>query len=448
MRTKHAETVGVVDEGVVVLPTRRSDRIRKIKQAVSKITEMAREALDIYNAVQRKDPISVVLGGLSAVGVVAELFEDAEENAIDRLRAMGAQLVFPMMGRFIFLTLKQMDIPSKSLWRENGADKAESKDSRRIEEFDIGVSVYFSVCGDDEDYENVRGPWVMDQDRFIDSFAKLVRNKLGSVLAVSTIQKNWDYIPYLADMDLSSEVYISPIDEEDFLGRIQRFYDMGMNRSILFFGPPGVGKTTLAARLAEKMDGKLLVVTPRGMDNLHFTSLLDIIDIVDPAVVLFDDMDRLWRPEEMLNEMEQLNRHVKSRKRLIIATVNEIEDIPDALRRPGRFDEIIEFGEPDTTQRRAILSAYAKQFKVKVTRQEMTELVRLTKGMTGAYLREVMLRTSIIGFSPMPEQLRKMRRVADMPDLKARLKSLTRRVSSDEDTTTEKKKRRASRRSK
>ena len=55
----------------------------------------------------------------------------------------------------------------------------------------------------------------------------------------------------------------------------------------------------------------------------------------------------------------------------------------------------------------------------------MTELVRLTAGMTGAYLREVMLRTSIIGFGPMPEQLRQMRRVARMPDLKAKIRRLT-----------------------
>jgi len=404
---------------------RRSDAIRKARTVLAKVTEMAREALDIYNAVQRKDPISLMLGSLSAIGVVAELFEAEEEQAIDRLRDMGAKLVFPMMGKFIYLTFRQMDLPSKELWRETEEGKDDAKDARKIEEFDIGVPVYFAVTGNDEDHDNVRGPWVMDETLFVEAFSKLVRGRLGSILAVSVLQKGWDYTPFLTSLDLSSEAYVSPIDEDEFLRRIRRFYDMGMNRSILFFGPPGVGKTTLAARIAEKMDGKLLVLTPRGLDNLRFAALLDIIQIVDPAVVLFDDMDRLWRPEEMLNEMEQLNRHVRERKRLIIATVNDISDIPEALRRPGRFDEVIEFSSPNARQRRAILKAYAKRFSVKLKGADMTELVRLTAGMTGAYLREVMLRTSIIGFGPMPEQLRQMRRVARMPDLKAKIRKLT-----------------------
>lgn len=399
---------------------------RKIRSTIQKVTSIAREVLDIYVAVKRKDPISISLGVLSGYGVVSKMFEREREKTTDMLREMGAKLIFPMMSQFIYLTLKQIDIPSKKFWEESdggdcGGDEVpkSSESQQKIESFDLGgIQAFFSVPENDEQYNGIRGPWVLDEDGFVKEFSSLIRDKLGDAMAINTIAKGWDYVPFLASLDLGSDVFVSPIDEDEFLRCIKQFYEMGINRSILFFGPPGVGKTTLAARISKKMNGKLLVITHRGLNNLRFSSLVDIIEIVDPAVVLFDDMDRLWKPENMLNEMEQLNRQVRSKNRLIIATVNDLESIPEALRRPGRFDEIIEFSPPKKGLRRKILEAYAEQLKIALNETQMDELVQLTDGMTGAYLKEVIRRTSVIGFDRMPKQLVRMRKVADMPNLK------------------------------
>lgn len=412
----------------------------QVRSTIQKITTIAREVLDIYTAVKRKDPVSIGLGVLSGYGAVSRIFEKEKEKTTDMLREMDAKLIFPMMSRFIYLTLRQIDIPSKKFWEEETDDK-EDGEAQKIEAFDLGgLQAFFSVPDNNDEYNGIRGPWVLDEKGFVKEFSSIVRSKLGDVLAISTITKGWDHIPFLTSLDLGSDIFVSPIDEEDFLESIRRFYKMGINRSILFFGPPGSGKTTLAARISSKMDGKLLVITPRSMDNLCFASLVDIIEIVDPVVVLFDDMDRMWKPDNMLNEMEQLNRQVRSKNRLIIATVNNLDSIPEALRRPERFDEIIEFESPQKKARKAILSAYAEQFKVDLAAEQMDEIVRMTDGMTGAYLKEVMRRTSVKGFDRMPKQLVRMRKVADMPDLKekgSKKKAAKRKGKSDELVKTE-----------
>jgi ATP-dependent 26S proteasome regulatory subunit len=86
------------------------------------------------------------------------------------------------------------------------------------------------------------------------------------------------------------------------------------------------------------------------------------------------------------------------------------------LRRPGRFDEIVEFHPLTKDQRKTILVTYAKEFGVKYTDREFNKLAALTDNMTGAYLKEIALRASVVPFVPMCAQVDQMKRVCNMAD--------------------------------
>lgn len=401
----------------IIISEKRRVRRQKAKKIITKITSIAREVLDIYGAVKRKDPVSVALGAISAYGCVSELFEKPAPQAQEYLRSIGASKIFPMLCSFIFHTLQQMDVPSKRIWTHTSSVE-DGEEREGIEEFDLGegVKVWFIDSGSDDRMENpANGPFIINQDDFSKRFSIVIEQKLGKIMAINTLVRGWDEWYYLGSLKIPTTSYVSHINEDDLMNRVFALQKLGFNRSVLFFGPPGIGKTTLAAKLSERMDGRLLVASSVVLESGRGRDMLEALsNLIDPAVVLLDDLDKMWRPNEMLDSMERLNRQVGTRKRLIIGTVNTLSDIPEPLRRPGRFDEIVEFPQLTYEQRREILRVYTKEFGSSLTNVQIDKLAKASSDMTGAYLKEIAKRTTVVPFDKMCDHITQMKKICNM----------------------------------
>lgn len=380
-------------------------RRQKIGKGIKKVTKIAKEGLDIYYHMREKNFVSIGLGTLSALGVVSDnLIDGGNMEVEDVLHDLDCSMLYNgMLNTFIRNTYKRMNIIPTIYW-----DTKDDNNSSVIEEYDInGYSVYFI---NQQDY--VEGPYVDSRERFIESTSSLIKEKFGKYILLSTENdEGWSKHLCLGVLpDYEDKVYVSLLDENKLVGDLKTFFSKGLNRSLIFCGPPGSGKTTLALRLCKSLEGQILVLNGWSLSRKSTGSVYNIIEVVNPSIILFDDLDRISGAETLLGDLESLNKTRDNKRRLFIATVNNLERLPSALIRPGRFDQVIYFDKhQDISIRKKILLVHAENMGIKLSERELDWLAEITTNLTGAYLREVIIRISVLGLSGIDKHIEDMR---------------------------------------
>jgi DNA polymerase III delta prime subunit len=181
----------------------------------------------------------------------------------------------------------------------------------------------------------------------------------------------------LEDDDLSKVLPSKLAD--DILANVRRYNEKGFNRSILLKGPPGTGKTSLMQYIAKSMGGKSLRLQARSLRRLEGMNMRDLIKSLNPDVILIDDFDRHVGGNRfvdgLFDGLEAINENVK----LFMVSVNDAMRIPKALRRPGRFDEVVEICKLDEDIIDQYLEGIPEQDAKKMRDLPIAYLVELRK---------------------------------------------------------------------
>jgi ATP-dependent 26S proteasome regulatory subunit len=208
-----------------------------------------------------------------------------------------------------------------------------------------------------------------------------------------------------------------------------------LKRGILLHGPPGTGKTLTVNYLLTATSGRTTVLLSGG--GLAFVeAAFGIARELAPSTVVLEDVDlvateRFTRGStgvlfELLNELEGLDEDTDL---LVVLTTNRPDVIEPALAaRPGRVDLALETPLPDPGGRRRLLLLYAQE--ITVPERALDELVELTEGVTGAFIKELMrqatLRAAIAERAPTAGDVRAI--AEELLDERA---TLTRRLLGD-----------------
>ena len=140
-------------------------------------------------------------------------------------------------------------------------------------------------------------------------------------------------------------------------------------RGLLLHGEPGVGKSLMAAAVIEASGRKAFVCRkdqPNGDFVKYIKETFDKAMAEAPSIVLLDDMDKFANGDEDHPDAEEYVTvqscidNAKGEDVFVIATVNHLFNLPRSLRRPGRFDRIIEIAEPKGADSLAIISHYLR----------------------------------------------------------------------------------------
>jgi len=266
---------------------------------------------------------------------------------------------------------------------------------------------HFDVDSEEPIPDDMLEKLVVTNDHFIHAL---------SVCDPSTLRENKVEVPDVKWADIGGledtkrdlqEMVRYPIEHR---GLFEKF-GMEASRGVLFYGPPGCGKTLMAKAIANECGANFISVKGPELLNAYFGgSEANVRDLFDkarsasPCILFFDEMDSIARArgsgsgsdtsDRVINQILSEIDGIGSGKTLFIIGATNRPDILDpGIMRPGRLDQLIYIPLPDYDSRVSIFKANLR--KSPVAEDITFELLAdVTDGFSGADITEICQRAA------------------------------------------------------
>ena len=180
-------------------------------------------------------------------------------------------------------------------------------------------------------------------------------------------------------------------DPED-VSRLEELIPRGM----IFWGPPGTGKTYFAKAIAASIGAAITIVSgPElkskwvGESEEQLRQVFHKARQSAPSIIVFDEIDSFATARgtytgsgvehsmvnQLLTEMDGFH---KDELVFVVGTTNFVESLDPALLRPGRFEFHLHIPYPDEADRRAILAIYDQKMRLQFSAEALEYAVRRT----------------------------------------------------------------------
>ena len=156
---------------------------------------------------------------------------------------------------------------------------------------------------------------------------------------------------------------------------------MSPSKGVLFYGPPGCGKTLLAKAIANECQANFISVKGPELLTMWFgeseSNVRDIFDkarAASPCILFFDELDSIAKSrggssgdgggaaDRVINQVLTEMDGVGAKKNVfIIGATNRPDIIDPAILRPGRLDKLLYCPLPTAEGRADILAAAARK---------------------------------------------------------------------------------------
>jgi transitional endoplasmic reticulum ATPase len=220
----------------------------------------------------------------------------------------------------------------------------------------------------------------------------------------------WEDIGGLEEVKKNlQEMILYPIEHPE------KFHKFGMSPSkgVLFYGPPGCGKTLLAKAVANECSANFISIKGPELLTMWFgESEANVREVFDkarssaPCVLFFDELDSIGTArgssqgdaggagDRVMNQLLTEIDGVGVKKNLFfIGATNRPDILDEALLRPGRLDQLIYIPLPDMPSRLSILKANLRKSPLSKD-IDLNFIANITEGFSGADLTEICQRAA------------------------------------------------------
>ena len=187
-----------------------------------------------------------------------------------------------------------------------------------------------------------------------------------------------------------------------------RKVNLPLPKGILMVGVPGCGKSLAAKVVAGmwnfpllKLDAGRLFDKYIGESEKNFRKCIQIAEDMAPSVLWIDEIEKALPSGGESESDGGLSRRLfgafltwlqeKQKAVFVVATANQIHQMPAELLRKGRFDEIFFVDLPLKEARGEIFQIHLKHRNLRPENYEINFLSKQSQGMTGAEIEQIIL---------------------------------------------------------
>jgi transitional endoplasmic reticulum ATPase len=240
-----------------------------------------------------------------------------------------------------------------------------------------------------------------------------------SVCDPSTLRDNKVEVPDVKWADIGGleetkrelqEMVRYPIEHRHLFER----FGMQASRGVLFYGPPGCGKTLMAKAIANECGANFISVKGPELLNMWFggseqnvRNLFEKARAASPCILFFDEMDSIARArgagggggssetsDRVINQiLSEIDGMGSGKTLFIIGATNRPDILDPGIMRPGRLDQLIYIPLPDRESRISIFKAALRKSPIDAD-ISIEVLADATDGFSGADLTEICQRAA------------------------------------------------------
>ena len=216
---------------------------------------------------------------------------------------------------------------------------------------------------------------------------------MNDVTAPAEVKEKYSW-KQIGGLDHLKQELIEAIETPLKKPQLYEKYKINPPKGVLFYGPPGCGKTLMAKIVASECGAHFLSVDSKKESGESIRKWFIRARENKPSILFFDEIDSIAASRDLggisgqgivpqllveMDGMEDLKQVV------IIAATNRPDQLDGALMRPGRFDRLIYIPPPDEKSRRKIVRIHLKG-KPLARGIDLAAISRETEGYSGADL--------------------------------------------------------------